>query len=172
MGATQRPRHEQDLQRNRRTRNPFGIHHQASGSFGSARKNQRERSTSGTRTPVFVVSTFLLFLQCDRRRGTHSTLTPSWVPLVRKSRHYSSSPCLAALVWCLRLACGVLGLPGLTVDTCTFVSPGGFWSWPLRSFESLGRTGFLLICISFYRWVGLLHDFVKKRFGGLAPCLA
>ena len=41
---------------------------------------------------------------------------------------FSELPCLAALVRCLRLACGALGLPGLTVDTCTHVSPGGFSS--------------------------------------------
>ena len=48
-------------------------------------------------------------------------LTPGNLDIILRA------PCLAALVRCLRLACGALGLPGLTVDTCTYVSPGGFW---------------------------------------------
>ena len=50
---------------------------------------------------------------------------------------FSELPCLAALVRCLRLACGALGLPGLTVDTCTHVSPGGFSSMFVIFYETV-----------------------------------
>ena len=54
---------------NRRPRKSFWNPPRASRSSGLARRTQRERSATGTRTPVSAVLTSFLFLQGDRRRG-------------------------------------------------------------------------------------------------------